>query len=271
MTVKAIVSEQEFAALPEQIAIPKAQAYAKGADGYVFQVEPVSGYELKPVANLMSALDKERAAAAAAAARIKDFDGLDAKAARDALALVDEYKKSDPTERAKKAFEADARKLVEDNAKLVEAEKSRVAKLTAQIERQIRTGAARDAIAKAKGNVDLLLPHVESRIKTKINENGEVVAYVANDHGTEATSLNASGQIVPMTFDGLVESFKNHDAFASAFAGTGARGSGGGAMNGASNSGAFTISEAQARNDPRAYQAVKARAEAAGAQIQVVN
>jgi hypothetical protein len=58
------------------------------------------------------------------------------------------------------------------------------------------------------------------------------------------------------------------DSYAAAFQGSGASGAGTQTGRGGST-GAFTISASQARNDPRAYQAVRDRAIAAGQQVQI--
>jgi hypothetical protein len=274
-----VITKEEHAALPESdrahyvaassLSEADRKDYGGPADGYILGVKGAHGFELKPVAKLLSALDKQRAEADAASAKLKAIGDLDPEAARKALKLVEDWKKANPEEQAKKAYEAALAKAQEDHAKVLEGEKARRSKIETQLQRQLTEGKARDAITRAKGSVDLLLPIVTSRIKTEIDEaSGEMRDYVVDEFGNKATMLQGSS-MVPATIDHLIEALKQKDSYAPAFAGSGARGSGGSGGNGGGG-GRFTIAESVARNDPREYQRVRAEAEKAGQQIQVV-
>lgn len=267
---KTLLSESEFNALPEQVTLSKAELYAKTAEGYVLSAEAAGGYEVKPVAKLMGALDTERNARAALEAKIKELGDIDPKAAREALATLAELKNSPPDEKAKKQYEALAAQLQKELGAKVSAEAERAAKFQKQLEQTIVDAKAREALAKHKGNVDLLLPHVKQRIKAELTESGELAAFVLDANGNKAHTLGEGGALVPMSIEKLVEDFKRNDSYAAAFGGSGASG-GGTTGGGAANvSGRFTISADEATTNPAAYRAVRAAAEKAGQVVQVI-
>ena len=98
---KTLITDAEFAALPESVTLSRSELYTKTEDGYVLNAEPVKGWDIKPVEKLMAALGSERTTRAELEAKIKALDGLDPKAARDALAKVKEWQDSPPEARAK--------------------------------------------------------------------------------------------------------------------------------------------------------------------------
>lgn len=75
------------------------------------------------------------------------------------------------------------------------------------------TGAANAAIAKHKGSVDLLLPHVQSQCDVVKDDNGEYVVRVKDPEGTYRIGGNGSF----MGVEDLVADLKTKDAFARAF------------------------------------------------------
>jgi hypothetical protein len=258
---KTVLSDSEFAALPENVTLSRADLYTKTEDGYVLNVEPVKGWDVKPVEKLMAALGSERTTRADLESKLKALDGLDPRAAREALAKVKEWQESPPEARAK--AQADA--LLKEAQTKYQQETS---KLRGQLERELVEAKAREALAKHKGNVDLLLPHVKGRIKAEVDTDGELRAYVVDQSGNKAHVMGKDGSMQPMSIESLVEQMRAQDSYAAAFQGSGASGAGTQTGRGGST-GAFTISASQARNDPRAYQAVRDRAIAAGQQVQI--
>lgn len=259
---KTLITEAEFAALPESVTLSRAELYTKTEDGYVLNAEPVKGWDVKPVEKLMAALGSERTTRAELEAKIKALDGLDPKAAREALAKVKEWQDSPPEARAKAQAEA----LLKEAQSKYQQETS---KLRGQLERELVEAKAREALAKHKGNVDLLLPHVKGRIKADVEADGELRAYVVDANGNKAHVMGKDGSMQPMSIEALVEQMRGQDSYAPAFQGSGASGAGTQTARGAGASSPFTISATQARNDPRAYQAVRERAIAAGQQVQI--
>lgn len=258
---KTVLSDSEFAALPENVTLSRADLYTKTDDGYVLNVEPVKGWDVKPVEKLMAALGSERTTRADLEAKLKALDGLDPRAAREALAKVKEWQDSPPEARAKAQAEA----LLKEAQTKYQQETS---KLRGQLERELVEAKAREALAKHKGNVELLLPHVKGRIKAEVDTDGELRAYVVDQSGNKAHVMGKDGSMQPMSIESLVEQMRAQDSYAAAFQGSGASGAGTQTGRGGST-GAFTISASQARNDPRAYQAVRDRAIAAGQQVQI--
>jgi hypothetical protein len=75
------------------------------------------------------------------------------------------------------------------------------------------TGAANGALAKHKGSVDLLLPHVQAQCDMVKDDNGDYVVRVKDPDGTYR--INASGAF--MGVDDLVVEMKTKEAFQRAF------------------------------------------------------
>jgi flagellar biosynthesis/type III secretory pathway protein FliH len=267
---KTVLTPEEFAALPEQITLSKAEAYAKTDDGFVLNVEPVKGYDVKPVEKLLGALGSERSVRAELEAKLKALGDMDPKAAREALATVAEWQKSPPDEKFKKQYESTLKQAQEEFQKKIAATETMRDKLRSQLEQQLVDAKAREAIAKHKGNVDLLLPHVRTRIKTEMSEAGDFAAFVTGQDGTKAHVVGKDGSLAPMSIEALVEQMRAQDAYAPAFGGTGATG-GGTRSTAGGGAGSFTISSQEALSNPSAYAAVRSRAQAAGQTVQVID
>lgn len=136
-------------------------------------------------------------------------------------------------------------------------------KLTAAVEKHLKESVAAQAIADAKGNTRLLLPHVLQHIKV-VEENGEYVARVMKDGQVRIGDAKGT----PMTISQLVEAeFKSSADYAGAFAASGAAGSGAGPTNGGAGSG-YQLSREQAK-DPQTYRAAKEAAAKAGQQLTI--
>ena len=268
---KTVLTPEEFAALPEQITLSKAEAYAKTDDGFVLSVEPVKGYDVKPVEKLLGALGSERSVRAELEAKLKALGDMDPKAAREALATVEEWKKSPPDEKFKKQYESTLKQAQEEFQKKLAGTESVRDKLRAQLEQQLVEAKAREALTKAKAkSVDLLMPHVKARIKTEMSEAGDFSAFVTGQDGTKAHVVGKDGTLSPMSIEALVEQMRQQDGYSDAFLGSGA--SGGGTRSTASGgAGSFTISAKEALSNPSAYAAVRTRAQAAGQTVQVID
>lgn len=106
------------------------------------------------------------------------------------------------------------------------------------LEQRLLDGAAVEALSKAKGNVDLLLPHVKSHLRV-VEEDGKFHVVVVDDAGEIRYSLDPKRAGQPMSVGELVAEMKAKDAYAPAFefdnAGGGASGSGRSGMRGIKN------------------------------------
>jgi len=124
-----------------------------------------------------------------------------------------------------------AGKWDEYKAELVAEHKTREAellqgneKLKAQLENVLVTNEIMGAIGRAKGNSDLLMPHVRTQVKL-IEENGEQVARVIDKAGNARIS-GAEGDF--MNIEQLLGELKESETFAPCFEGSRATGSGAG-------------------------------------------
>ena len=106
----------------------------------------------------------------------------------------------------------------------VAAKDAEIAERDGALGRYMIGEAATAALAKHKGSVDLLLPHVRNRAEVIREDNGEYTVRIKDDAGSHR--MDGSGGW--MGIDGLVAEMKTQDSFARAFesevpAGTGAR------------------------------------------------
>lgn len=178
----------------------------------------------------------KEALAAAKGEHDKAFSELweEAKAAKKKLQAMgdvdlNEYKKlkaeAEEAERRKAEAEGDFKKLEEqlkaNHLKELEAKDAEITKVRNALEKRLVQAELTKAIAAAKGDADLLLPHAERFVKVKETDE-DFVAYVVNEDGSPALR---DGQGTPMDFDALV---KEHlkKKYPRAFDGTGSSGGG---------------------------------------------
>lgn len=128
-----------------------------------------------------------------------------------------------------------AGKWDEYKAELVETHKTEVAALKeeneslhGQLEDVLVTNEIMGAISTAKGNSDLLMPHVRKHVKL-IDEDGKKVARVLDKAGNPRIA-GADGDFMSIT--GLLDELKATDVFAPCFEGSRATGSGAGGSGG---------------------------------------
>lgn len=192
--------------------------------GFILDVTPKDGFELSNVTGLKTALETERTNVRTATERLRAFGDIDPNVAREAVSKLDEIKNFDPDKKVTEAIKVREQDIHRQwSGKLTEAEKTNKA-LMAQLNAELVTRAAVQAISGAKGNVDLLLPHVTSQLQMTQNGENFVVRVVGRDGRERVGGPNGE----PMTISQLVESMRSQDAFAPAFAATN---SGGGATN----------------------------------------
>lgn len=233
MALKAIVESLD--SLPEGIR----EHYTEQDGKFVLGVEAVNGYALEDVSGLKSAFSKEMEARKTLEKVASKWKDLDPDKAREALAKWDEFSTIDPKKEADKIAQAkvDAivKQLNEKHAAEIGAAEDVKKRYYAQLESVMRDSAIKDAIAEAKGNPKVLLPHIRAATRMKETENGFAVEVIGQD-GTPRISP-ASGSTAPMTIKELVAEFRQDPDFgmnfeASGNSGSGAQhGNGGGAPN----------------------------------------
>lgn len=249
MALKAIISAEEFAKLSDPLKGEYRETKA-GSGKYLLDVSTVEGFALEDVVGLKSALGKERSARETLEAAQKAFEGLDPKAAREALKALEDLQKNPLDEKIKTQVEARERALTEKFGLDLKAKEAEASDYRKQLEEHLVSSAATAAIAKHKGVIPLLLPHVLSQVRVEKNAAGKFVAKVVAADGTPRISLK-QGSSENMSIDELVESMRGSDTFGVAFEGSKSTGTGaGGAGAGGAGSGAtVSIRDQKALNN----------------------
>jgi hypothetical protein len=205
---------------------------------YVLDVTAVGGLELADTKGLKTALETERASVKTLKGQVKDFEGLDAAAARDALNKVEEMKNWKPDDKVKGMIDAAKSDMAKAHKAEIDARDARVKKLDGALQKNLVIATASKAITDAKGSIALLMPHVSARVR--LREDGDNYLAEVVDEAGNARVGDSSGS--PMTIAQFVEELRNSTDYARAFeasgaAGTGASGGNGGAGNAGGTSG----------------------------------
>lgn len=264
MALKAIVTSEEYEKLPEAT-----RAYYSGhGEGYRLDVEGVGGWALDDIDGLRSTLTKLKASNADLKKAAAQYEGFDLDEARQALERVKSLEGNEG--KVKDQIEAIKRNLAEthekEKAKWTETNQA----LEQQLQRHLIESAAAMALGKHKGDPDLLMPHIAQTVRAVRGEDGKYVLRVLNPDGTEVLSKQSGKGAEPMGVEEYVGGALK-SRFPAAFEGTGATGSGAtGSQRSGSGTGRFTIPADVARNDPRAYQRVRAEAEKAGQTVTII-
>jgi len=274
MSLIAVVTKEAHAKL--ETGVGALYKEAEGGKHFVLDVTAAEGLELTNAGTLRTELVGERQKVADATKKLETFKGIeDPAAALEALGKVGELADWDPEkklEEAKKAYEqqldakyeSQAKQLGDKHTAEVSAFGERVTSLTSQLSTTLIDAAATAAIVEQKGSVELLKPVVKSMVRGKVTDHGKFIVEVIGDDGL-ARLTTKPGSTEPMAISELVTELRGTDAFARAFDGSGATGSG--ARQSASGAGAsgasinLTYEQAQ---DPALYRAAKEQAEKEG-------
>ncbi len=138
--------------------------------------------------------------------KLAEQEGIWTKEKSDLQKLIDE--KGDATKQFDK-WKSDFE--IASTAK-VKAAEDKVGTMRGSLERYLVESAAKSAIAEAKGNVKLLLPHVRANCRV-VEENGDYLVRVVDSDG-EPMSDGKGGYL---DIGGFVQQMKKSDDFASAF------------------------------------------------------
>jgi len=287
MDLIAAITAEQFQTLPED-----AQGNYVERDGaYVLNIAPVSlkvgdqtrYFALEDVGGLKSSLNKRMASEKELKAKLdvyklEDGSFLDAQEAQEAMAKLKELGDNPPEGDLKKQFEQRVeafRAQLETKHKNelaardqeLEARGQRLQTREGQLKRLLIDNAATAAIAAAKGNVELLLPHVKDRCRCVESKDDQDYTLEILDGNGEPMYSATGGSVKKATMADLVEEFKNSNTYAVAFEGSSARGSGAGSAQPGGSHKPFTITKEQAR-DPHTYRRMKEQAEKAGQSLQ---
>jgi len=195
---------------------------------------------------------------------LKRFGDLDPEAARAALQAQADREKADAEKKGE--WERLRTKLAEEHGKALEKERATAARLRSSLERQIVRAEAVRAIAAAKGDPDLLLPHVLASVEV-VEEGDEFVARVLDPKERGKHRFNSKGEY--MTISELVTA-DLRERFPRAFEGSGTGGSGATGSAGSEGGGAVVLTRDQAK-DPATYRRAKAEAEQRGVSLRLAS
>jgi DNA-directed RNA polymerase subunit F len=222
MALKAVLTAEEHGKLGDGL-----KSEYKQVDGkFILDVTPTDGYELDDVSGLKSSLGKERTAKSALEKQLEKFKDLDPDAARTALTELEELKAIDPKKEADKLastkVESAKQQLMAAHSKEVKQRDDRISALTKTVEALLIDSTAAAAIAEAKGDVELLMPHVRKHTRVK-EDNGQFSVEIVDKDGNARIGDSKGG---PMDIKGLIAEMRSSPTFGKAFEGDGTTGSG---------------------------------------------
>ncbi len=225
MALKAVLANLD--GLAENVA----NEYTKNEDDdkFYLDVDPVEGYALEDVAGLKNTLGTITKERKEAREKLKKFEGLDAAQAREDRARVEEMADWSPDDKVKQLMADREKQLTDKSIAELTAAEAKAAKAQGQLSGLLVKGAAMAALAKhslVKGGAELLMPHIASQVRLVETESGEMAPRVFGPDGVERISLKPNSGSTPMGVEELVDTMKDNETFALAFAGSGASGSG---------------------------------------------
>ena len=221
MEILAAMSKEEHGKLGDDSAIK--DFYVERDDRFILDVKSVDGYELGQNSKLKSALEKERGNAEAERRKNSAFEGLDPKAARDAIAKVAEMKDWDPDKKIEEGIKARETQLISAHADEKTKWEKDTSKLMGYLNDSLIKAEAVEAINELEGSVTLLMPWIEKQTRLKHTEGKGFEPEVVNEEG-HGRIAGSDGK--PMSVHQLVEEMKGMKKYAGAFKGTGHSGSG---------------------------------------------
>jgi len=205
----------------------RAGTAAENLDGkFILDVESFEGFGLENVSGLKNALSTERTALQVEKQKTKDFEGLDPVEARKAIDKVKDLGTLDPKKDVDRLVQEkvdaqlaqindlQSQELASRDAKI----KARDALLTSTFQRE----AAVKEIAAAKGDVDLLLPHVLPSIAFDLEEGeGGVLTPKTRVVDEKGNTMIGSSAGSNMTIAEHVAGMKKSEKFSKLFEGSG--------------------------------------------------
>jgi len=262
MSLKAIVNSLD--GLSEDIK----KEYKQKGDKYYLDVTETEGYALEDVRSLKSALSSEREAAREAKDKLKTLGDIDVDAAKEALRKVKEYQDSPPEKKFEEQFKLREDQLTTKHKKEVEQKDNTLKELTNQLEEQLITASATQAIASKKGSVELLLPIVSKMTRIRRVDGNKAIVEVLDEKNQPRIS-SKQGSTEAMSIAELVDEMSQKEVYARAFDSSGVTGIG--AETGKPTKGIgkdHVISAGDAR-DIRKYRAAKEAAAKAGVSLEI--
>lgn len=222
MALKAVLSQGEYDALPDDLKkeyLKKSGEHFKNEMFYL-DVTSAEGFGLEPVEGLKTALARERRDAEEFKRQLKAFEGLDSKAARDALKKLEEYEKANPKERLEALVEERVKQFKDKNVSDLSAKDTEIQALMDALEEETIVSRAVAALNKHKGNADLLLPHVLGRTRVvRVENDGKVrfVPRVVDPNSGQDLLTKKTGSTDFMDIEELISTMRDNPTFAAGF------------------------------------------------------
>jgi len=196
--------------------------------------------------------------------QLKNFEGLDAAQAREALDQM--AKMNEEKQRNAGKFDELKQQLLETHKRELTEREKKVERVTGKLYEYVGRNKALEAITKLEGNSTLLMPHIERHLRV-IEDGDEFVPRIVDEKGKER--LGPKGD--PMTVEEFVTELSTKDAFAPAFKAPAVSGTGGRpGERPVARSGANIRMTREQAQDVHAYRRAKAEAEKAGGIVEIV-
>jgi hypothetical protein len=245
---------------------------------FVLTVEPTAGWALENTEGLKSALGAARTDLNSANGRLKAFGDLDPVKAKDAVAKIAELGTLDPKKDVDRLVEEKVQATLGQVNERHNEEKSALEKKLGLRDNLLKDTFQREAavkaIASAKGDVDLLLPHVLPSVSFDLEETDSGLTPKVKIVDANGNVRIGDGSGSNMTLDQRVAEMKTDSKFARLFDGSGHQGSGddnnqnrGGGGGGGGQQGGKKLSELSRRDKSKligeiGLQAYEARVQA---------
>lgn len=195
-------------------------------DDSMYHLKPPEGFvsadDVEDVTGLKSALQKERDASREAARKLKATQEKYGAIDPDKYQSLLDQEHDAEQKRLEKAGEWEKMReqmSAAHTGELSEKDKE-IARLRGQLEHVQIDSKVVEAISKAEGNVELLKPHVRSRLQLNTDDFTTVVL----DSDGRTPKVDGDGN--PVTIDTLISEMRKSDTYAGAFKATGQSGSG---------------------------------------------
>lgn len=198
-------------------------------DGKFFlSVTPVSGVSLEDVTGLRSSLQKERQNVSSLKSTLKTFQDL-GKSPEEITEALEKLAASDQDGTLEEKLAALRGQLEDKHSKEISKRDAENEVLLNQLEKALIVGNATSALAKHGGNVQLLLPHVQSRMHLVKNDEG-IYSVRVKDPETGVDRLSTTSDSY-MTAGELVQEMSKDKTYLGCFKGSDSSGGGGGTNN----------------------------------------
>jgi hypothetical protein len=208
--MKAVIEKLE--AVPEAL---RGEYRQDEAGRFVLNVEPAEGYTLENTAGLKNALADEKTARREAAKRAQALEAEQEKLSRKLESL-----QGVTPENVQKRIEEVRQAVAESSAKEIAARDARLMEKDRQIEDYLVGGEITREVAKADGNIELLMPHVRGRVRLVDADGGKKAVEVLAQNGKPLYKSDGT----PGTIADIIPEFVQR--FPGAFKASGATGSG---------------------------------------------